>query len=652
MPLRKHFQGAFLHASRRKLQTEGIVYLVLSIGLLLSIAAWYLAERALQQNVQTYFDFRVKQLLATIDNRIENYQQVLYGARGLFAASKEVDRDEFKDYVAALNLTNRYPGIQGVGFALIVPKAQKQSHTEAMQQQGFPTYAIYPDGERDIYTSIIYLEPFSGRNLRAFAYDMFTEPTRQQAMVYARDTNTIGMTAKVTLVQEIDSDIQAGFLMYLPVYQNHQPHDNQTQHRAHIIGWVYSPFRIRDFMVGIGGERGKDLHLSIYDGEHVSAESLMYSDQSGLLAGKSLDKTITLPIGGHVWTLQIRSETSLKNWLSTYQPLMILISGICLSILISLLLRQSIARGQALAMAAATNQELQESESRFRLLADSAPVLIWLTDANQSAIWFNKPWLTFTGRTLADELGQGWLSSVEPAQQELVFKLLKAHFLTRKPFQAEYRVKRADGNYRWIINAGVPRFNIDGEFVGFIGSCIDITQHKEMEEELWGLATTDGLTGFLNRRHFLALLQAEFDRMQRNAELRSSVLMLDLDHFKRINDDYGHAIGDEVLKHFSQIIRSQQRRVDVIGRLGGEEFAIILPDTNLAKAHVLAERLRQAVAHNPLIHETTTIAVTVSIGIALLQMGSRSAENVLKEADHALYQAKHAGRNQVATTSS
>lgn len=358
-----------------------------------------------------------------------------------------------------------------------------------------------------------------------------------------------------------------------------------------------------------------------------------------------------MTVGGHVWTLTIRSEAGLKNWLNNHQPWIILISGIGLSILLSLSTRQYVTRGQALAMAAAVNQELQESEARFRLMADSAPVLIWLTDVNQSAVWFNKQWLEFTGRPLAENLGQGWLGFVEPRQTELVLKLLQWQYQTRKPFNAEFRLRRYDGAYRWILNNGVPRFNHNGEFVGFIGSCIDITQHKEMEEELWELATTDGLTGFLNRRHFLARLQEEFDRLQRNEDLRSALLMLDIDHFKRINDSYGHAIGDEVLKHFAGIIRSQQRKIDIVGRIGGEEFAVILPDTDLSEARVLAERLLHAVARTPLIHEMSLIETTVSIGIAQLAVASESADSALKQADQALYRAKEAGRNRIAVQS-
>lgn len=632
---------------RRKLLVQGWVCLVFVFGMLTTFGLWYSAERSFQLDTQAYFDFRVRQMLESIDKRLETYQQILQGMHGLFAASDKVERAEFREYIAALHLEQRYPGIQGVGFSLIVPKDIKDSHTHEIRQQGFPDYQIYPSGERDVYSSIIYLEPFSGRNLRAFGYDMFSEPVRRQAMCYARDNDSIGMSGKVTLVQETDDDIQAGFLLYLPVYRNGLPHENEQQRRASIVGWVYAPFRIKDFMAGVGGERAEDLHLSIYDGDQPTEANLMYSNQAEPPSEQALGTTRLLSIGGHVWTLVIHSDPSLKNRLDHNLSQIILISGVALTLLLALLIRQFVVRGQALALAAAANQELQESETRFRLMADSAPVLIWVVDANQWAIWFNKHWLDFTGRTLLEEIGQGWLESVYPTHLELVVKLLNWHFQLRKPFSVEYRLRRHDGEYRWIIDTGVPRFDENGEFMGFIGSCIDITEHKEMEEELWELATTDGLTGFLNRRHFLVRLQEEFDRMQRNKELQCSVLMLDLDHFKRINDGYGHAAGDAVLKHFADIIRSQQRKIDVVGRLGGEEFAIILPDTEVSEACVFAERLRKAVADSALQQPSAVIDITVSIGIALLSASCRSPDSVLRDADRALYAAKDGGRNRV-----
>ena len=630
-----------------RLQTLGSAYIVFAIGLTMTLSLWDWSERVYDRNAQSYFEFRVGQLLKRIEKRLDTYQQVLHGARGLFVASLSVERDEFFQYVNSLHLDERYPGIQGVGYSMIVPKEKKESHTLKMRQQGFPEYEIYPAGDRDVYTSIIYLEPFAKRNLAAFSYDMFSEPVRHKAMVYARDNDAIGISGKVTLVQETDTDIQAGFLMYLPVYRNGQPHTTEKERRANIIGWVYSPFRMNDFMVGIGGERAGDLHLTIYDGDQISDASWMYSDEPKQVSKQTFSTTRTLQMGGHKWTLVIHSEPGLSNWLDHNQSLTILISGVTLSVMLALLVREFIWRGQALAIAAEANRELQESEARFRLMADSAPVLIWMTDTDKSAVWLNKHWLDFTGRDLQTEMGSGWLESVYPSHTELVKKLLDWHFSLRKPFSVEYRLRRHDGEYRWILNSGVPRLDENGEFIGFVGSCIDITKHKEMEEELWELAITDGLTGFLNRRHFLVRLQEEFDRMQRKPESSSSVLMLDLDHFKCINDNYGHATGDAILQHFADIVRGQQRKIDVVGRLGGEEFAIILPDTEISEARVFAERLRKSIADNPLEQQDATINVTVSIGVAELSAASKSSDNVLSSADRALYLAKENGRNQV-----
>lgn len=253
----KPMLASFLTPGKTKrLQTLGSAYLVFGLGLVLTLSLWDWSEHVYESNAKSYFEFRVGQLLESIDKRLETYQQVLHGARGLFAASTEVERQEFYHYVNSLHLNLRYPGIQGVGFSLLVPKADKQRHTHSIRQQGFPNYDIYPGGDRAVYTSIIYLEPFAQRNLAAFGYDMFSEPVRHAAMVYARDHDTIGMSGKVQLVQETDADIQAGFLIYLPVYRNGQPHTTESERRANIVGWVYSPFRIKDFMQGIGGERG------------------------------------------------------------------------------------------------------------------------------------------------------------------------------------------------------------------------------------------------------------------------------------------------------------------------------------------------------------------------------------------------------------
>ncbi|MBD9357253.1 CHASE domain-containing protein [Methylomonas albis] len=249
---------------------------VLAVTLLTSYQAWRLAAQDLEHERQLYFDFRVRQLVQRIEQRLQTYEQMLYGARGLFAASGLVKRSEYREYISALNLDQRFPGIQGVGFSLWIPRIEKDRHVADMRKQGFADYDIHPLGEREFYTSVIYLEPFSGRNLRAFSYDMFSEQTRNRALTYARDTDSLGITGKVKLLQETDQDVQAGFLMYLPVYKKNKPHDTLEQRRANLFGWVYAPFRTKDLMTGIGGEQESDLGLEIFNGTEVNEENRMY----------------------------------------------------------------------------------------------------------------------------------------------------------------------------------------------------------------------------------------------------------------------------------------------------------------------------------------------------------------------------------------
>ncbi|MDQ1920117.1 CHASE domain-containing protein [Massilia pseudoviolaceinigra] len=180
-----------------------------------------------------------------------------------------------------------------------------------------------------------------------------------------------------------------------------------------------------------------------------------------------------------------------------------------------------------------------------------------------------------------------------------------------------------------------------------IASTVDITERKRIDDELQALASTDFLTGLPNRRVFMARLDDQFARLQRSVDECASVLMLDIDHFKRVNDAFGHAVGDAVLRHMAALMRSGQRKIDTLGRVGGEEFAVLLPGTTGPAAQQYAERLRQSVADSPLDGDGRVITITVSIGIATIEAGDTGPDAAMIRADKALYQAKAGGRNRV-----
>lgn len=178
----------------------------------------------------------------------------------------------------------------------------------------------------------------------------------------------------------------------------------------------------------------------------------------------------------------------------------------------------------------------------------------------------------------------------------------------------------------------------------------DFAENKRLEAELMELATKDFLTALSNRRHFMRRIEDEWARLNRHDTQLASVLMLDLDYFKNINDTFGHPVGDLVLQHFSTIIQGELRKVDMGARIGGEEFAILLSGDDAKAARIFAERLRLKVAETPIIHDGKSISITVSIGISSMKAGDTAPDAALIRADKALYQAKEAGRNRVVVT--
>jgi diguanylate cyclase (GGDEF)-like protein len=174
----------------------------------------------------------------------------------------------------------------------------------------------------------------------------------------------------------------------------------------------------------------------------------------------------------------------------------------------------------------------------------------------------------------------------------------------------------------------------------------NVTDLVQQADRLTEMATVDGMTGLFNRRHFLALADIEWSRYQRHWR-PLSLLMLDIDRFKSINDQFGHDIGDHVIVQVADICRRYRRKSDLIARFGGEEFLLLLPETQASEAQAAAERLRRRVERSDLSIATHTIAATVSIGVALATPNMRTIFDLIKAADHALYVAKNSGRNRV-----
>jgi diguanylate cyclase (GGDEF)-like protein/PAS domain S-box-containing protein len=220
-------------------------------------------------------------------------------------------------------------------------------------------------------------------------------------------------------------------------------------------------------------------------------------------------------------------------------------------------------------------------------------------------------------------------------------------------WQADYLIKTKDGRQIWLTDISYPWFDDSGKIVGSIGSLRDISDRIKAEEhskeELIRLAHTDILTGLANRRTFFEAVDKELKRTIRS-ENNFSILLIDIDFFKKINDTYGHTMGDKVLTDLGQVMKTCIRDTDLLARVGGEEFAVFLPDTSEGGAYWVADRICTSVAkHNFFIKDSIMpINCTVSIGISSNDSNLEiSSTELYKQADTRLYIAKNTGRNQV-----
>ena len=219
---------------------------------------------------------------------------------------------------------------------------------------------------------------------------------------------------------------------------------------------------------------------------------------------------------------------------------------------------------------------------------------------------------------------------------------------------AKYKKHISDEQNRRRANGKTFRakFTLDlvldgnGEHAGFVEVIHDVTRARERERDLVKLATRDSLTGLANRGYFTEQANIELQRAERYND-PVSVVMVDIDHFKKVNDTYGHDVGDLALRHVSDTLLRSVRKIDIVGRLGGEEFALILPRAALQPATEMCERMRQAVSGKQVPHPSTPFKVTASMGVASRSADREDLDQLLKYADNALYRAKRGGRDRV-----
>lgn len=462
-------------------------WVILLVSFVLTALAWHISDNAVRKRAAERFGFQSKDVVGAISKRMQEYEMVLRAGVGLFNASSAVTREEWRSFTEDLQLQRHFPGIQGVGFSLMVAPEDKARHVAAMRAQGFPQYTLRPEGQRLVYSSIIYLEPFDWRNQRAFGYDMYSEPTRRAAMERARDTGAAAVSGRVTLLQETRKDVQHGFLMYLPVYRRGMPVATVEERRAALLGFVYSPFRARDLMQGILGAGQDRLDFELYDGGAPSPESLLYNHAEDrtpryrpLAPDAWLEALHPLSIAGRTWSLYVYARPGYLSAVEENQPLLVAVGGIGADILLFLVI-MSLSRQRKLAerMAGQITDELAHSEKRYRALFEGAKAPMLIIDPQDGAIvGANDAAAAFYGYE-GEQMGHMRVMDINMLPPAEIYREMEQARLQQKDcFHFSHRL--ANGEVRRVEVRSGP-IELGGREL-LLSVIVDITQRWRLEE--------------------------------------------------------------------------------------------------------------------------------------------------------------------------
>jgi len=283
------------------------------VGVLITYAAHLFAENIEQNSAEQRFSFAREEMITSIEHRMSSYESVLRSGNSVFLASDEVTRRDWHQFHAGLQLDHHFPGIQALGYAEWIRPENLAAYEAQIRAEGFPDFQLKPEGIRPEYTSITYIEPMNLRNRQAFGYDMWSQETRRAAMSRARDTGQIAISGPVKLVQEIDSKVQAGILMYLPHYGSETP-ITVIERREKNAGFIYGAFRMDDLMTGILGTDLREIEIEVFDTTSNERTNLLYRSDRSIReedTGRRLEAVDTLDIYGRKWEIVSRSKPAL-----------------------------------------------------------------------------------------------------------------------------------------------------------------------------------------------------------------------------------------------------------------------------------------------------------------------------------------------------
>lgn len=496
-----------------------IPIIIFLIGIVATLSVFIFSRNNITEREEEHFSSEASKITEILQNRMNIYANLLAGWRGFFSGSSSVERDEWHAYVESLDIWNNYPGIQGLGFSKVLTLHEKDDFIAAVRKEGFPDFTITPEGMRDEYTSILFLEPFDEKNKRAFGFDMFTETNRRKAMIRARDSGAPALSGNVILKQETDVNMKNGFLLYFPVYKWWIIPEKLEDRRANILGYVYSPFRMNDFIQWALSVDTYDVAFEIYDGLKVSNEKKLYSTPISFLPSDQEQITFrtlqTIYFSGHPWIIMYSNSPSFVRD-SIYTRLsygLLAIGFVVSSLLFFMVYTVTGSRKRAIIYAEKMNRkliknvaelehakqdvvstledvEMQKSElsqtaTRLKLATKSAKIGVWDWDIIKNVITWDDQMYKIYG-IKPDKFGvvyDTWQKGLHPDDRTYADSAIQLAAKGEKDFNIQFRVIWPNGEIRSVQAYALVVRDVDGKPLNMVGINRDITNELKIDKQ-------------------------------------------------------------------------------------------------------------------------------------------------------------------------
>lgn len=451
--------------------------LILSIGIAFSLQQYGSVKQQAEETLQARFTVAFNEATLHIIEKIEAYEQMLRATQGLFYASDAVSRDEFRNFARELELDVFYPGLLGLGYVPLITPETKASHIAEIRNSGFPDYKIFPAGERNFYTSILYLEPFSERNLRAFGFDMASESNRREAMLRARDQQQTALSAGVKLVQDLASETTTGLLMYLPLFADVSMLGGvMTQQKRQHQGWVYSVFRIED-VVKNSLQSSRNIRQFRITDLSDSSRQVLFQSSSDLDGQLLFSKSLTL--SGRLWLFEAEPD---PQFIANYQdqsPLISLLMGLIFSAALAVISWLVInGRIRAETLAKQMTSKLREQNQRLSLASETARMGVWDWEFANDQIYMDNTLSGIMGfKNLVHQrvTYQEWLQHITSSERQRLQTAMDKAIVQRQELNIQVLLHPEKNVTRMVQLSAALRFNNDGQPVGMLGVSFDIT---------------------------------------------------------------------------------------------------------------------------------------------------------------------------------